>query len=77
VDEEASRPQLIKGDPPSAAHPPAGCRFHPRCWLRERLGNPAECETVEPPAPDLAQDHEAACHFANFTVSHLEKGTPA
>jgi oligopeptide/dipeptide ABC transporter ATP-binding protein len=76
VDEEVARPALIKGDPPSAADPPAGCRFHPRCWLRERLGNPVECETVEPPWPRLAQEHEAACHFAQLTVGQLEKGSP-
>ncbi len=23
--------------------PPSGCRFHTRCWLRERLGNPERC----------------------------------
>jgi oligopeptide/dipeptide ABC transporter ATP-binding protein len=76
VDEEAEHPALIKGDPPSAADPPAGCRFHPRCWLRDRLGGPIECETIEPPAPRLVADHEAACHFAHLTLSHLEKGPP-
>ena len=41
---------VLKGDVPSPAAPPSGCRFHTRCWLRERLGNPENCSTIEPPA---------------------------
>ncbi len=55
---------VLKGDVPSPANPPSGCRFHTRCWLRERLGNPAECSTTEPPLRELAGGHLAACHFA-------------
>ena len=28
-------PVPIRGEPPSPAHPPAGCRFHPRCRRRK------------------------------------------
>jgi oligopeptide/dipeptide ABC transporter ATP-binding protein len=62
---EATRQRIIlKGDQPSPAAPPSGCRFHTRCWLRERLGNPEECETVDPPLRNLAPGHTVACHFA-------------
>jgi oligopeptide/dipeptide ABC transporter ATP-binding protein len=55
---------VLKGDVPSPAAPPAGCRFHTRCWLRERLGNPERCVTEEPQLRDIAGGHRAACHFS-------------
>jgi oligopeptide/dipeptide ABC transporter ATP-binding protein len=58
-----SKRLVLKGDVPSPAAPPSGCRFHPRCWLREQLGNPEECETVEPVFRDLGDGHLTACHF--------------
>jgi oligopeptide transport system ATP-binding protein len=54
---------ILQGDLPSPAAPPEGCRFHTRCWLREQLGNPEECETVVPELRQLSPGHEAACHF--------------
>ncbi len=62
---EARRRRIIlTGDVPSPVSPPPGCRFHTRCWLRERLGKPAECETVDPEFRTLASGHQVACHFA-------------
>jgi peptide/nickel transport system ATP-binding protein len=55
---------ILKGDVPSPANPPSGCRFHTRCWLREKLGNPEQCSTVEPPLRDMGDGQLSACHFA-------------
>ena len=55
---------VLKGDVPSPANPPSGCRFHTRCWLRERLGNPEICSTEEPLLRETTPDHRVACHFA-------------
>jgi oligopeptide transport system ATP-binding protein len=55
---------VLRGDVPSPANPPSGCRFHTRCWLREKLGNPEECSTIDPPLRDLGGGQMAACHFA-------------
>ncbi len=55
---------LLTGETPSPVDVPGGCRFHPRCWLRERLGNPERC-TTEDPALRPVGPAEAACHFAD------------
>jgi oligopeptide/dipeptide ABC transporter ATP-binding protein len=65
----APAPVLLSGDPPSPVNLPTGCRFHTRCWLREKLGNPAICAEQ---SPALAGEpaHQAACHFADETAAH-------
>ncbi len=55
---------VLKGDVPNPAAPPSGCRFHTRCWLREQLGRPEECSTIDPPLRQLAAGHLTACHCA-------------
>jgi peptide/nickel transport system ATP-binding protein len=59
---------ILRGDVPSPVNPPSGCRFHPRCQLRQELGEPPICATTEPPLISLGVDargiaHECACHF--------------
>ena len=44
---------VLTGDIPSPAAPPSGCRFHTRCWLRERLGRPEDCSTLQPEFRDI------------------------
>jgi len=73
---------VLKGDVPSPAAPPSGCRFHTRCWLRERLGNPENCATTEPPLVTFGQEgHKVACHYAEdisqATVSQAAAEAPA
>ena len=56
-------------DPPSAMEIPAGCRFHPRCRLRDRLGRPDLCIRVEPEMSDLSAGRRVACHFISGAPS--------
>ncbi|MBI3515147.1 MAG: ABC transporter ATP-binding protein, partial [Proteobacteria bacterium] len=41
------------------AHPPPGCRFHPRCQYAE-----ARCRVEDPPLHEIAPDHWVSCHRA-------------
>ena len=71
---EARRRRIIlRGDVPSPVNPPSGCRFHTRCWLRERLGNPESCVTIDPPLSEVAPGHEVACHFADQVDGSAEQ----
>ena len=69
--EGARRRVMLPGTPPSPVHPPAGCAFHTRCWLRERLGRPPACETQSPPLMELTAGHLVSCHFADRILGSL------
>jgi oligopeptide transport system ATP-binding protein len=64
---------ILRGDVPSPVAPPEGCRFHTRCWLRERLGNPERCTTEDPALRELATGHVVACHFAEDVEGSAEQ----
>jgi oligopeptide/dipeptide ABC transporter ATP-binding protein len=54
---------LLRGDLPSPANPPPGCRFHTRCPFRQ----PTRCDTEVPELreiPGLAEGRRVACHWA-------------
>jgi oligopeptide/dipeptide ABC transporter ATP-binding protein len=89
VAERKRKRVILKGDVPSPVNPPSGCRFHTRCWLYERLGQPEDCRTIDPALNMVADvaDHRAACHYAHEAlktdvgVAHLgqelvRRGTP-
>jgi peptide/nickel transport system ATP-binding protein len=49
-------PEALPGEVPDPAHPPSGCRFHPRCpYAFER------CPAEEPPLLELTVARSAAC----------------
>jgi oligopeptide transport system ATP-binding protein len=90
VAERKRRRVILKGDVPSPVNPPPGCRFHTRCWLYERLGQPEDCRTIDPELKMVADvaDHRAACHHADEAlktdvgIAHIgqelvRRGTPA
>ncbi len=54
---------ILMGDVPSPVNPPTGCRFHPRCPLRQQMGDPAICAQSVPPLIELGGEHLCACHF--------------
>jgi len=60
VPDPAARKQriILKGDVPTAIHPPSGCRFHPRCPIAVE-----RCKTEEPPLRTLDDGRQAACHL--------------
>ncbi|WP_141013432.1 ABC transporter ATP-binding protein [Nocardioides sambongensis] len=51
----------LTGDVPSPANPPAGCRFHTRCWRAEAICGVEEPELIE--RADIGGMHHSACHF--------------
>ncbi|WP_326596444.1 ABC transporter ATP-binding protein [Streptomyces sp. NBC_01803] len=51
---------LLRGDLPSPASPPPGCRFHTRCPWRQA----ERCDTERPELTDIGGGHRVACHFA-------------
>jgi peptide/nickel transport system ATP-binding protein len=47
-----------RGEPPSLVHPPAGCRFHPRCPHAMAI-----CRQTFPARTEFGGGHWASCHL--------------
>jgi peptide/nickel transport system ATP-binding protein len=65
--ERQRRRIILKGDLPSPANPPSGCRFRTRCQLFATLDEERQrkCIDQQPPShPQAVRDHLAACHYA-------------
>ncbi len=71
--EAARRRIILAGDVPNPVNPPSGCRFHTRCWLREKLGRPERCAAEEPATREMASGHFVACHFAEDVAGSQEQ----
>jgi peptide/nickel transport system ATP-binding protein len=74
-DPDAPRQRIILGgDVPSPINVPSGCRFHPRCWLYEQLGQPDDCTTSDPSLRHLTgvADQTVACHHAERTAELID-----
>ena len=50
---------ILEGTPPSPIHPPSGCRFHTRCFLKKG----EICEEEEPAFRFSEDGHKVACHL--------------
>lgn len=50
---------ILKGDIPSPANPPSGCRFHTRCPFAVE-----QCQFERPELRHVSGDHYVACHLA-------------
>ena len=58
--DEKSNRILLKGDIPSPANPPKGCKFHTRCPKAMEC-----CSTVAPEYREIEEGHFVACHCYN------------
>jgi peptide/nickel transport system ATP-binding protein len=72
--DDAELARIRDEDPPDPHHPPAGCRFHPRCPVGPRIDDSRRiCLEQDPAEIAAGNPHHAACHFA---LDRLGVGSP-
>ncbi len=54
---------ILKGDIPSPANPPRGCKFHTRCEKCMSV-----CKLLEPKFIEYGENHSVACHLYNQEI---------
>ena len=61
---------ILKGDLPSPANPPSGCRFHTRCQLFLTLNEEqrSRCLGAMPEHTSMGDDHQVACYYPQQTA---------
>jgi oligopeptide/dipeptide ABC transporter ATP-binding protein len=59
----ADRSGLLEGDLPSPLDPPAGCAFHTRCPIVQKV-----CKSLPPELLEYGEGHRARCHFADVAM---------
>ncbi len=59
----------MSGAPPNLLHPPAGCRFHPRCPFAMEI-----CSKEEPPLDAVENGHRASCWLYRDEAVKQESG---
>ena len=58
---------IADAEPADPHHPPAGCRYHPRCPIGPLvLSERSDCLTIE---PTTDHPHHAACHYASDVLT--------
>jgi oligopeptide transport system ATP-binding protein len=59
---------ILKGDLPSPANPPTGCKFHTRCPYAEEI-----CRIQEPELKQVSKDGQmASCHFVKEVTTKAQ-----
>ena len=54
---------LLRGAVPSSVNIPSGCRFHPRCYMRQKI-----CSEVEPELEEVENGRYVACHLFSSEI---------
>jgi peptide/nickel transport system ATP-binding protein len=64
------RGKQVRGELPSAVHPPSGCRFRTRCPAAQD-----RCAEEAPPYSLVNTDHVVACHFPLRPTTSIDENT--
>ncbi|MGC4943320.1 ABC transporter ATP-binding protein [Kribbella sp. DT2] len=69
---------VADAEPADPHHPPAGCRFHPRCPIGPLvLADREHCLTIDPTTDADRRRHRAACHHVAGDLQPVTAGSVA